>query len=89
VLRVLPSQEDEYTIKEIELAYIGHIQSNKYAEQAAWERARLIAYYSLQPHTKKLTKPQQLLKFDWEAEGTVNIKLLKAMENDKRFPKHI
>jgi len=89
VLQVLPSQLEEYTLQDIELAYVGHLRSNKYAEQQAWERARLIAYYSLQPHTKKLTKPQQLLKFDWEKEGKVNIELLKLMETDKRFPDKI
>ena len=89
MLRVLPSQLEEYTLQDIELAYVGHLQSTRYAEQAAWERARLVAYYSLQPHTKKLTKPQQLLHFDWEKQGTVNIKLLKAMDNDKRFPNKI
>lgn len=86
---MLPSQIEEYTISDIEAAYIGHIQSTRYAEQAAWERARLIAYYGLQPHTKKLTNPQSLLKFDWEKKNQTNLKVLKAMDGDKRFPDKI
>lgn len=37
-------------------------------QQEAWERSRLVAYFSVMPHTKKgkIKAPTDLVKFPWE-----------------------
>lgn len=39
-----------------------------------WERARMIAFYAAAPHTKKIKKPTDIVKFDWEKKERPRVK---------------
>ena len=35
-------------------------------QRGDWERARLVAFYAAAPHSKKIKKYSDVVKFDWE-----------------------
>ncbi len=38
-------------------------------EKTDWERARMIAFYAVAPHSKKIKKATDLFKFSWEGKN--------------------
>jgi hypothetical protein len=34
--------------------------------QASWEQARFMAFAAIAPHSKKVRKPESLMRFPWE-----------------------
>lgn len=53
---------------EVVAAYRARIHYDELRDRGQWERARLMAFFSVMPHAKKgtLRKPADLFPFDWE-----------------------
>lgn len=50
-----------------------------------WQRMRMLATISVQPHTKKKITPQQLLPFTWEKQQKKKQPILTKEEDKKRL----
>jgi hypothetical protein len=35
-------------------------------QRVSWEQSRMIAFYSIAPHSKSIRKPTDLFTFDWD-----------------------
>lgn len=50
-----------------------------------WERMRMLATITIQPHLKKKITPGVLLPFPWEAKRSQNVKILPKNEEKERI----
>lgn len=51
---------------EFNACYKAHLDERENAYRDAWERVRILATITAQPHTKKKLTPRTLLPFPWE-----------------------
>lgn len=54
------------TPDELEAIFKAHSKERELAQQTEWERMRLHAAMTMQPHCKNRLNPQTLLPFAWE-----------------------
>lgn len=81
--------------------YASWAEREKHLQQAKWERMRMLATITIQPHCRKKVTPTQLLTFPWEKKIPKNTvsrdigrerfqkllqKLKDAEDNDRRQP---
>lgn len=43
-------------------------RSRRHREQTAWEQTRMLAAFTLMPHSKKKVEPRRILPFPWDKE---------------------
>lgn len=61
---------------------------NEQAEQQsrdAWNRMRLLACITVQPHTKKKMKPKELLSFPWDEDEKPKAEIVSKEEDRRQF----
>ena len=78
------------TFEEINAIVKGYVSKREFYTRQHWEAARMIAYNTVLPHTKKRLKPTDIIEFSWEKEEkTESLKELikKKSDLDKMFPK--
>jgi hypothetical protein len=54
------------TPAELDAALSQDKQAEQERFQAGWEQARFMAFAAIAPHSKKVRKPESLMKFPWE-----------------------
>lgn len=52
-------------------------------DRAEWERMRLLATITIQPHVKGKVKPEKLIQFPWEKPKTVRGKAMSLEERQR------
>lgn len=67
----------------INKAYIDKVEREYRAD---WEQARYISYCAVLPHSKRINKPTDLLRFNWEKK---KVELPDKDTLNKMFPKNI
>ncbi len=55
-----------YSLWDWWVCYAIYWRNEQIKQQGDWERARMVAFYSAAPHTKKIKKPTDIVEFDWE-----------------------
>ena len=55
------------SVEEFNAIYKAWRESKESDERGAWERMRLLATISIQPHVKRKMKPQTLLPLPWDS----------------------
>ena len=53
----------------------------------AWNRMRLLAAITIQPHVKKKLTPELLIQFPWERKRNAEAPMLSKKEAKRRFEK--
>ena len=71
MLLLTPSQLDDYDLSDIWHSYLGYWRNQRIKERSDWERARWIAFYTVAPHSKKITKVKDIIEFDWEIDKSI------------------
>ena len=68
--RVGMSREDflQLTPEEFEAVLAQYARLREEQHRADWERARMIAFAAVAPHTSRLRGPEDLVRFPWEEE---------------------
>lgn len=66
-----PADLETMTPSEVVAAYRARLHYDEARDRAQWERARVVAFFSVLPHAKKgsLRKPADLFPLEWD-EGT-------------------
>ena len=75
---------------EFQAVYQGWAEAEQRRERAAWERTRMQCTCMLQPYSKRGLKPQDVMKFAWDAStgsATEEAESLTAKEIRERFEK--
>ncbi|MDE6380674.1 MAG: hypothetical protein K2L11_09390 [Muribaculaceae bacterium] len=57
------------TFGEFEAVMKAHNEAETIRQQGEWERMRLHAAMTMQPHCKRKLDPRKLLPFEWEKKG--------------------
>ena len=60
------------SVEEFNAIYKAWRESKEADERSAWERMRLLATISIQPHVKRKMKPQTLLPLPWDNNKQLN-----------------
>ena len=68
--RVGMTREDflQLTPEEFEAVLAQYARLREEQHRADWERARMIAFAAVAPHTSRLRGPEDLVRFPWEEE---------------------
>ena len=66
-------------------AYVGHWNMKHLEGRSEWERARLISFFSIKPHSKNLKTPEGLFPFEWESRTTGIQKLKEDLKKVKEI----
>ena len=83
----IPPQEFwRMSLKEFRLTQRGFFQRVKQEQQTRWEQTRFIAFYGLQPYTKKgkLKNFKDLVEFEWEKKKDFELPTKEEMEYFRR-----
>lgn len=54
------------TLKEADAVCHSYHETEEQRDRGAWERMRMLAAISIQPHVKKKISPKSLIQFPWE-----------------------
>ena len=70
--RVGMTREDflRLTPEEFEAVLAQYARLREEQHRADWERARMIAFAAVAPHTSRLRGPEDLMRFPWEEAAT-------------------
>lgn len=60
-------------------AHTGHWVFDNVRQRGDWERARMVAFYAVAPHTKKIKKATDVMRFHWEKKDGVTREENEAM----------
>ncbi len=71
------------TFDEFEAVMKAHKERQELREQGEWERMRLHAVMTMQPHCKKKLDPKKILPFDWEHKRTPLSNPTQILNNDE------
>lgn len=84
--RVGMSREDflQLTPEEFEAVLAQYARLREEQHRADWERARMIAFAAVAPHTSRLRGPEDLVRFPWEEETEERPKAPKMTIEERR-----
>lgn len=73
--------------QEFSLIYDAWVKRDETRERAEWERMRLLATITIQPHVKGHMRPEKLLPFPWEKPKVIKGKPMSLEERRKIMEK--